>query len=410
MFYRRGSVVVPTAPYSVHHPWQVEWSKGSKLFCYLGIIADKKAVYTEEWQPRRFPEKIAMSIAVTTHGMSQRSLSQNRTKMNAKPFATGAKSGSAVILKRPDFGRTNEDNGEYIDAEKGCADWDETELIGGGASDSIYLVLHSTENVWFLSWVDEDDLDYKDIKIAVIKKSTGRGIRDWHLLQLWKSDVVVQESTTNRFYDIYLTESGTAGTFRVKFKYDNIVDWNQYSGVSYRSWVPESPWTNQYTFYTPVINDVPVSSVEESNPYFEITETSYFFLEFTHAATIGAGNIAPDEEGYEWIADSITKVELKKSSTPMSGNWFNPPNTTSTLFRHQIGYVEVTDGTPKIVMQSFPKLEPSAMYRIIYGGTWSPSVWSYDDVTSSYVMDSSTTITGNWFYGIDQATSLTPLT
>ena len=196
MLFRRGSIVVPTAPYIPHHPWQVEWKKGVEILCFIGIIGDKVAVAREEYEPKRFPEKIAMSMSVTTHGMNQRSIGQNRIRMRSKPFATGAKSGSAVILKRPDFGRTTVENGEYIDEDKGYASWSESELIGTTKPDSVYLVLHSASNVWFLSWVNEEDVQFDDIKIAVIKKMTGRGIRDWSLLQLWKSDVSVPSNNT----------------------------------------------------------------------------------------------------------------------------------------------------------------------------------------------------------------------
>ena len=200
MLFSKGSIVVPTAPYIPHHPWQVEWRKGVELLCFVGIISDKVAVAREEYEPKRFPEKIAMSMSVTTHGMDQRSISHNRTRMRSKPFATGAKSGSAVILKRPDFGRTTIENGEYIDESKGYASWMESELIGTTKPDSIYLVLHSANNVWFLSWVNEEDVLFDDIKIVVIKKMTGRGMRDWSLLQLWKSDLSV--STSNAQFEV----------------------------------------------------------------------------------------------------------------------------------------------------------------------------------------------------------------
>ena len=220
MFYRKGSVVVPTAPYSVHHPWQVEWKKGSEIICYVGIVGDTVAVGNEEWQPKKFPEKIAMSIAVTTQGMNQRSIGQARTRMQRKPFATGAKSGSAVILKRPDFGRTDVDNGEYLDENKGCATWDESELIGNGKPDSIYLILHSASHVWFLSWVNEEDLKEDDVKICVIKKNAGRGIKDWHLLQLWKSDITVDPKE-----DQFAVTWASGDTFRINGGY---CTYNQY--------------------------------------------------------------------------------------------------------------------------------------------------------------------------------------
>ena len=189
MFYRRGSVVVPTAPYVVHHPWQVEWAKGSELKCFVGIVSDTDIIANEEYKPRKFPEKIAMSMAVTQHGMSQRSLSQGRVKMHAKPYATGAKTGSVVIRIQDDFGRCDQNNSAPLDEQKGYASWNESMLISSHAPDSVYLILHKDGSFWYLSWVQQADLDDTDIRIAVIKKHSGKGLREWSLLQLWKSDL-----------------------------------------------------------------------------------------------------------------------------------------------------------------------------------------------------------------------------
>lgn len=186
---RRGSIVVPTAPYVVHHPWQVEWIKGTELRCFTGILADSAMIANEQYEPTRFPQNSAMSMSVTTQGISARRLTQGRVRMSSLPFPTGAKTGSVVIrLNRDGFGRTDQTNAEPLDEQKGYASWQESEIIGSGSADSVYLVLHKSGSFWYLSWIAQADLEDSDIRIAVIKKRTGRGIKDWTLLQLWKSD------------------------------------------------------------------------------------------------------------------------------------------------------------------------------------------------------------------------------
>jgi hypothetical protein len=402
--FRRGSVVVPTAPYVVHHPWQVEWDKGVELKCYTGIIRDQKALVGGEWEPKRFPEKVGMSMAVTSQGMSQRSISQGRVKMQKKPYATGAKSGSAKIKFRESFGRATAANAVALDEQKGYAFWKEPDLIGSGKPDSIYLILHSqvegAVTQWYISWVNETDLLITDYKIAVIKKNVGRGLRDWTLLQLWKTDINIVSDSVNHFYEMKVTETATAGTFRVKFQYDRVIEGNMTTGVSYRSWVPSTPWANQYNFHTPTLDSVALSEVESQTPHKDITQTTYFFLEFTHAPTIGMGDLNPSTNTgnlYEWIADSITDFKITYSTTQMSGFQNDSPNTTDTLYRYPLGYVEIINGIPKAVMQTYVKPSSQDILRIDFGGTWSPSHWEYQEGSQSYVMTSATAITGNWY-------------
>lgn len=190
---RRGSIVVPTAPHVVHHPWQVEWAKGVQLSCYVGIVVDSEMDEADEWKPKKFPEKIGMSMAVTSQGMSQRRMWHNRQVMSNKVFATGAKTGSAKIHCKAGFGRVVSSTAQPLDEQKGRAEWQESQILGGGKADSVYLVLHRTDDKkWCISWVNEADVEAGDVRIAVIKKRDGRGIKDWFLLQLWKSDIKSQ--------------------------------------------------------------------------------------------------------------------------------------------------------------------------------------------------------------------------
>lgn len=183
-------MVVPTAPYIPHHPWQVEWNRGSNLRCHIGIISDIEALENEEWKPRRFPEKAHMSIVVNQQGMTNRAFAQNKVRMASKAFTTGAKSGSALLRKNVDgFGRCDQNNSEPLDEEKGYVEWAESDLIGTNHPDSIYLILHRSGLYWYISWVAQADLEDSDIRIAVIKKNGEGGLRTWQLFQLWKSDI-----------------------------------------------------------------------------------------------------------------------------------------------------------------------------------------------------------------------------
>ena len=401
---RRGSIVVPTAPHVVHHPFQVEWSKGQELRCYAGIVMDQELLAQNEWLPRRFPEKVAMSMAVTTQGMSTRSVSQGRVKMRSGVFSTGAKTGSVILKCRTAFGRCTVSNATPLDEQKGYAVWTEANILGSNRPDSIYLILHKIKSPngdgWYLSWVDESELTADDIRIVVIKKFTGRGMRQWDLLQLWKSDYIVRKDAVNHFYEMNVTQTATPGTFRVKFQHDRVIEGNMTTGVSYRSWVPSTPWANQYNFLTPTLDTVPLNATWSQNPHKDITETTYFFLEFTHAPTIGLGDLNPSTNYgnlYEWIADSITDFKITYDINPMSGAQNDSPNTTDVLYRYPLGYVEIANGVANVVMQTYVKQQDQDLLRIEFGGTWSPSVWVYDEGSQGYVMTSPTAITGNWY-------------
>lgn len=358
---------------------------------------------TDEWKPKKFPEKIGMSMAITSQGMSQRRLGQNRQVMSNKFFSTGARTGSVKIYSKAGFGRVASNTAQPLDEQKGRAEWNESDILGTSKPDSVYLVLHQiADKKWCLSWVNETDVEKDDVRIVVIKKSVGRGIRDWFLLQLWKSDYVAARSVVNHFYEMNVNPTSTAGTFRVKFQYDRVIEGNMTTGVSYRSWVPSTPWVNQYNFHTPTLDSVALNMTESQNPHKDITETTYFFLEFTHAPTIGLGDLNPYTNSgnlYEWIADSITDFKITYSTTPMSGFQNDPPNTTDTLYKYPLGYVEITNNVATVVMQTHIKVKSEDLLRIDFGGTWSPSVWEYqgDGESGSYVMTSPTAITGNWY-------------
>lgn len=375
---RRGSIVVPTAPYVVHHPWQVEWDKGVELKCYTGIIRDQKALVGGEWEPKRFPEKVGMSMAVTSQGMSQRSISQGRVKMQSKPYATGAKSGSAKIKFRESFGRATAANAIALDEQKGYAFWKEPNLIGSSKPDSIYLILHSEVDgavmQWYLSWVNETDLLITDYKIAVIKKNVGRGLRDWTLLQLWKSDIEETPAGKRRFYEV-VSEEAPSGTFKIKFMYDELVDWNQWvaGGLGGYQWGSDNGMAQYPRIFVPTVNGTQITPAITTTPSISITQTTHFYLEIVRDGLWTVG-----ENGAQGTATDYPRSASIMSSTTPLGDLYSAPNCTFTVCRYPIALVTIEASKIKsIEMLTEVKANPHSKMTVYVFGGYIPTEWDY---------------------------------
>ena len=188
---RRGSLVLSTAPTNIPHPWKVEWARGEKFRCFLGRIYDPEVMATDEWEPERFPEGLSQGMIVTKHTIQRKYLKKDRTAMNSKAYATSIKSGSVKVYTKASFGRVTYATSVLIDEEKGCAEWDESVILAQSAA-SVYFVLHKTTNRWMVSAVLEADVTASDIKLAVVKKRESASVKDWRLIQLWKSDLFIE--------------------------------------------------------------------------------------------------------------------------------------------------------------------------------------------------------------------------
>jgi hypothetical protein len=143
---------------------------------------------TEEWQPKRFPEGLSQGLTVTKHSIQPKYLKKDRTAMNSKAYASSLKSGSVKVYTKTAFGRVTLATSTLVDEEKGCAEWNESVILAESSA-SVYFVLHKTSDRWMLSAVLEDDVTASDIKIAVVKKRESASVKDWRLIQLWKSDL-----------------------------------------------------------------------------------------------------------------------------------------------------------------------------------------------------------------------------
>lgn len=385
---RRGSIVVPTAPHVVHHPFQVEWSKRVQLSCYVGIIVDSDVVAVDEWMPRKFPERIGMSMAVTTQGMSQRRLWHNRQVMGTKSFPTGTKTGSAKIYCKEGFGRVTSADATPLDEQKGRAVWKESDVLGTGKPNSVYLVLHTIPDAtlikkWCLSWVNESDVETDDIRIAVIKKSEGRGIKDWFLLQLWKSDVQADNVARSHFYEINAIKKDDNSGVRVKFQYDISVDWNTWTanGGAFQ-WSPHDGVAGSIPRFIPTVSGQPLTPSLSTSPHFDITQSTYFYVEVTRTATwvpsalfTPPGSTCQTPNGNGYTTDRITDVKIIQSSTSI-GDPYSPANSTATSFKIPLGYVKVTDGDVEFYeMFTQVKDSDSSQMTIGYGGSYTMDEW-----------------------------------
>ena len=186
---RRGSLVLSSAPTNIPHPWKVDWARGEKFRCFLGRIYDPEVISTDEWEPERFPEGLSQGLTITKRTIQPKYLKKDRTSMNSKAYTTPVKSGSVKIYTKSAFGRVTTATAVLVDETKGCAEWDESVILAAGTTSSVYFVLHKTDSKWMVSAVLEANVLADDVKIAVVKKRDSASIKDWRLIQLWKSDL-----------------------------------------------------------------------------------------------------------------------------------------------------------------------------------------------------------------------------
>lgn len=394
---RRGSLVLSTAPTNIPHPWKVEWARGEKFRCFLGRIYDPSVMATEEWQPKRFPEGLSQGMIVTKHTIQRKYLKKDRTAMNSKAYATSLKSGSVKVYTKAAFGRTTLATSVLIDEEKGCAEWDESVILAQSAA-SVYFVLHKTSDRWMISAVLEANVTASDIKLAIVKKRESASVKDWRLIQLWKSDLYFPQLATESLFQLSVTPTATAGSFKVKVGWDDIFDDNQLSDVG--DWTREGPtgWMGSpyvhpksLDWVVPTYSGVPMSQVDEDNPEITITATTYFYFQFNRlpAAYQNTG-LNPDErtpEPFLWIKDEITSATIETSATSITATAtiFDDPNNTKDYFRLPIGKVEITSAGSPLVYTTTVTMSTGARYflgtrmklGLSYFGLGTPEVWEW---------------------------------
>lgn len=400
---RKGSMVLSTAPTNFPHPWKVEWARGDKFRCFVGKIHDASSISTQEWLPKNFPEALSQGMTVSTHSVSPRYLQRDRTSMNKTPYQTAVKSGSLKIYSKTSLGRVTSATAVLIDESKGCAEWAENVILPSNTTTSVYFVLHKTDDKWMISAVKETDLVSTDIKLAVVKQRTGASIKDWRLIQLWKSDLFVQQSNPylEFMFQLSVEPSTTAGEFKVKVGWDEIFDDNQLSEQF--DWTNSGPATNppyanlvhnrSLDWIVPTYNGTPMSPLDEENPEITITETTYFYFQFNrYPAAYQNTNINPDDRtppspsNTLWIKDFITSATIETSDTSITENAtiFDPENCNKDYFRMPIGKVEITpSGTSPVTYATKVTMSTGLRYflgtrmktGLSYFGLGTPEVW-----------------------------------
>jgi hypothetical protein len=323
--------------------------------------------------------------------------------MNSKPYASSLKSGSVKVYTKAAFGRVTLATSVLIDEEKACAEWDESVILAQSAA-SVYFVLHKTSDRWMVSAVLEANVTASDIKLAVVKKRESASVKDWRLIQLWKSDLYFPQLAIENLFQLSVTPSATAGSFNVKVGWDEIFDDNQMSDAS--DWTRDGPSFAVYAggshvktldWVVPILGGVPMSPVDEDNPEIVITATKYFYFQFNRlpAAYQNTG-LNPDERtpltsaNALWIKDEITSATIETSDTSITATAtiFDDPNNTKDYFRLPIGKVEITStGTAPdpVVYTTKVTMDTGARYflgtrmkvGLSYFGIGTPEVWEY---------------------------------
>ena len=382
-------MVVPTAPAKSFHPWQVEWDRGREIRCILGIIADANITAQTEWLPKNFPKGMSQSLVINSTGISQRTFKKELAQFSNKPYQTGIKSGSSKVYYKVTYGRiTGTDFTDspakalLADAAKGYVFWKESVIIN--KTDSVYVILHVVNGNWCLSVVDESDLTSSDIKIAVFKKQQNRHISDWEMLQLWKSDVQSAQIKKRHFFEIQVTER-PSNTFRIKFAYDACIDWNVWgaNGSTYQ-WSPNDGVAGVLRRFIPTVDGQPLKQSISESPHFDITQTTYFYLEVTRNAEWVASELVsnndscstPNHNGY--TTDYLSDVKIIKTTADI-GDPYSITNSTPTTFKVPLGFVKITDSKLEFYeMYTQIKDGDSSQMTIGYGGAYRYDEWNFD--------------------------------
>lgn len=380
-------MVVPTAPVKSFHPWQVEWDRGREIRCILGIIADANITAETEWLPKNFPKGMSQSLVINSTGVSQRTFKKELAQFSNKPYQTGIKSGSSKVYYKTTFGKitgtdftSNPVKALLADASKGYVFWKESVIVS--KTTSVYVILHSVNGNWCLSVVDESELTSSDIRIAVFKSQANRHIADWEMLQLWKSDVQSAQIKKRHFFEIQATEQSSS-TFRIKFAYDTCIDWNTWwsNGGAYQ-WSPRDGVQGVIRRFIPTVSGQPLTLSFSTTPYFDISETSYFYLEVTRNAQfnpsylyVPEGQSCQTPSGNGYTTDHLSEVKIIKTTADI-GDPYSATNSTATSFKIPLGYVKITDSKLEFYeMYTQIKDADSSQMTIGYGGGYTIDEW-----------------------------------
>ena len=411
---RRGSIVVPTAPPNLPHPWKVEWA-GGELRCFVGRILDSTLTTANEWKPKRFPEHMSQQVMVTKMGMSPKLLDAKKAILRSQAFATPIKSGSLPIYTKDSYGRCTSSTAVLVDENFGYAKWDEG-IVAAEEGDSTYVVLHKEGDKWCISMVSEADVLETDLKITAIKRRNGTHVRDWNLLQLWKSDLYISSGTSSLLFHLQirtepvLVPPATNPTaIRVRLEYDEVYD-NNMLAVNGPNWCSDSDGTYAYygqptghqraiVTYIPQINGNPITLNITESPYIDISASGYVYLHFYRNHLITQGSVGPPQfTGY--VTDEITLVEVIFDASPSLQS-----NSTISEYWSRVGQIVIDPTslavTSVIMEYNFLRTRGGegggiSIVRTQYGGNFYGTTFKYDDSDPpNLIVDQQATVTGN---------------
>ena len=214
---------VQTGPAPAVFPWQVEWVIGDSFRCYVGRVHDKDSIDNDsEFTQSRFSANQQQRISLSPHKMSSATLNRNITSMERHAHSAPVKTGSSLIYTQPSRGRITSPSSS-VDESLGYATWSESQVRS--SSHDTYFVLHKVRDdsglydQWCVSVVNDSDVLHSDIKLACFKYARGGSASRANLIQLWKSDILPNISTSSVDFPFMVTfvqnESGSI-TFNIR--------------------------------------------------------------------------------------------------------------------------------------------------------------------------------------------------
>jgi hypothetical protein len=157
--------------------------------------------------------------------------------------------------------------------------------------------------------------------------------------------------------------------------YDELVDFNQWAagGLDLYQWGTGNGQMPYPRKFVPTLNGAQITQAIASTPYYDITQTTYFYLEFVRDGqwTVGVN-------GTSGLAhDYARSASIKTSTTPL-GDLYSAPNCTFTVCRYPIGLVTIEASKIKSVeMLTAIKLHPNSKMVIYVLGGINPTQWDY---------------------------------